>query len=267
MNEPRLIALDLCDRSRAKTWSFAAAFALCGHLAFAVFAIGQMREEPDDDLGAPGIEVALDLASAQIPVSDLPPGPDSDASAASAAVAPQKTEVKETDRPQETPVEAENPDRLVAQEAPKVPEEEQPEVKAQSAKPSEESVAHEATAPPALPNAPEAPQSKTRDPGTGESLQRARVTWQRELLAHLSKYKRYPSERTHKSAQILVALDLDRAGHVVAASIVKSSGDAAFDKAAIAMIERANPVPAPPPAIADQGLTFSLPVIFRENGR
>jgi TonB family protein len=64
-----------------------------------------------------------------------------------------------------------------------------------------------------------------------------------------------------------VTLTLDRTGRVLAATIAKSSGDAAFDRAAISMVERASPVPAPPPLIADEGLTFSLPVVFRKNGQ
>ena len=40
------------------------------------------------------------------------------------------------------------------------------------------------------------------------------------------------------------------------------SGDPAFDAAALAMLQRANPVPPPPPLVADDGLTFTLPVIF-----
>jgi TonB family protein len=54
---------------------------------------------------------------------------------------------------------------------------------------------------------------------------------------------------------------LDRAGRVVSASIAQSSGDASFDNAALAMMRRADPVPPPPALIADDGLSFSLPVI------
>jgi TonB family protein len=56
---------------------------------------------------------------------------------------------------------------------------------------------------------------------------------------------------------------LDRLGHVVSTSIVEGSGDAAFDAAALDMVRRSDPLPPPPPAIADDGLSFTLPVIFR----
>ena len=57
-----------------------------------------------------------------------------------------------------------------------------------------------------------------------------RATWQKELIAHLDRHKRYPAERSQKSAEILVGFALDRMGHVLSASIVKGSGDAAFDR-------------------------------------
>ncbi len=62
-------------------WVFAAAMAVTMHLAFAGFAYFQMMDDADaDDLGAPGIEIGLELASPDTPPSDLPPGPDSEES-------------------------------------------------------------------------------------------------------------------------------------------------------------------------------------------
>ena len=99
-----------------------------------------------------------------------------------------------------------------------------------------ESVAAEATATPSTEAIPEGPRSVAPAQGTGESARRVRATWQKELLAHLDKHKRYPAERSQKSAEILVSFALDRMGHVLSTSIVKGSGDAAFDQAALAMV-------------------------------
>jgi len=134
-------------------------------------------------------------------------------------------------------------------------------------KASEESAAQEATAAPTLQNVQEAAKSTTLDQGTGQSRQRARVTWQKELLVHLDKFKRYPADRSQRSAEILITMTLDRMGRVLSASVTKGSGDEAFDHAAVAMVERASPVPPPPPLIADEGLDFSLPVIFKKNAK
>jgi len=258
---------DDADPLRRKIWIFAAVLALGAHLAFAAFAIARMSEPDDDDLGAPGIEIAYELASTQNAMSELPPGPESEASAASPPVVEQKTAEKQTDLPKETSVESENPDRLVTIEKTDKPKEDEPEPKAKMMKPSDESAAQEATAAPTIENAPQSAKSTTPDQGTGQSRQRARVTWQKELLAHLDKFKRYPAERSQKGAEIVVTMTLDRTGHVLAANISRGSGDDAFDHAALAMVERASPVPPPPPLIADEGLDFSLPVIFRKTGK
>jgi TonB family protein len=130
-----------------------------------------------------------------------------------------------------------------------------------------ESVAAEATATPSTEAIPEGPRSVAPVQGTGESVQRMRATWQKELIAHLDKHKRYPSERSEKSAEILVSFALDRLGHVLSAIIVKGSGDTAFDEAALSMVRKSDPVPMPPPLVADEGLNFTLPVIFRVKGR
>lgn len=87
------------------------------------------------------------------------------------------------------------------------------------------------------------------------------------MVAHLDKHKRYPPEHIQKNVEILVNFVLDRLGHVVSATIVKGSGDPVFDNAALAMMHRSDPVPPPPPLIADEGLSFTLPVVFRVKGK
>ncbi len=82
-----------------------------------------------------------------------------------------------------------------------------------------------------------------------------------------NRHKRYPAERSRKGAEIVVSFVLDRFGHVLSTSIVKGSGDAAFDEAALEMVRRSDPLPQPPPAVADEGLNFTLPVIFKVKGR
>jgi len=145
-------------------------------------------------------------------------------------------------------------------------EEEQTVAKVQTA-PSEESVAAEATAAPSIEKAPEAVAIIAPAQGIGESARRAKLSWQRELAAHFDRHKRYPTDRASKAAEIVVSFELDRAGHIVASRLERSSGDTSFDEAALAMLKRSDPVPTPPPLVADEGLTFTLPVIFRVKGK
>ena len=129
----------------------------------------------------------------------------------------------------------------------KKPDDDQPKTPAVQTAPSNASVAAEATAMPNPHTAQEALRSTAPDLGTGESLRRMRTTWQKELAVHLNKYKRYPEDRTTGGAQVVVSFVLDRVGHVLSSRVVTGSGDQAFDDAALAMLERANPVPPPPP--------------------
>jgi periplasmic protein TonB len=251
-----------------RLWTIAAAAALALHLGGAALAVAHLRgEEPDDDLGAPAIEIGMELAAPHQEPTDLPPGPDTDASVASPALAEQKAELKQSELPKEVPTETEDPDREVSPNDTNKPKEDEPKIAAAPTAASAESVAAEATATPSSENIPQADRSVAPAQGTGETARRVRATWQKELIAHLDKHKRYPAERSQKTAEILVGFALDRMGHVLSASIVKGSGDAAFDAAALAMVRRSDPVPQPPPLVADEGLNFTLPVIFRVKGK
>jgi len=235
----------------------------CAALAFAHFE----SDDLDTSLGAQALEVGLEMTSPRLEATDLPPGPDTDASTASAAVAEQKAVVKDTDLPQAVPNEAEDPDRIVTENESKKPKEEETEKATVQTSASTESVAAEATAMPTNQAAQEAPSSVAPAIGAGESAQRVRSTWQKELVAHLDKHKRYPSHRLVKTTEITVAFVLDRLGHVLSTSIVKGSGDLAFDEAALAMVRNSDPVPQPPPLVADEGLSFTVPVNFRVKER
>jgi periplasmic protein TonB len=255
-------------RPSRRLWVFAAAAALALHLGCGALAIAHLREsEADDALGANAIEVGIEFASVRREVTDLPPGPDTDASVASPALAEQQAEVKETELPKDVPTETEEADRVVTPNESNKPKEDDPKIAAVQTQASTESVASEATATPSSEAIPEGPRSVAPAIGSGETARRARVTWQKELVAHLDKHKRYPRERAQKSAEILVSFALDRMGHVLSATIVKGSGDTAFDEAALAMLKRSDPVPQPPPLVADEGLSFTLPVIFRVKGK
>src|SRR3981189_29098 len=260
-------SLDTEQKPSRRLWIFAGLGALALHVGGGALAVAHLRaNDLDDSLGAPAIEIGLEMMSPHLEATDLPPGPDTDASVASPALAEQKAEVKETELPKDVPTETEDPDRVVTPNDSQKPKEDDPKSAAVQTSASQESVAAEATATPSTEEIPEGPRSVAPAQGTGQSAQRMRVTWQKELIAHLDKHKRYPAERSQKSAEIVVSFALDRMGHVLSTSIVKGSGDTAFDEAALAMVRRSDPVPPPPPMVADEGLNFTLPVIFRVKG-
>ena len=253
-------------RPSRRLWGAAGLAAILIHAsAFGAFWFEQPAEA-NDDVGAPAIEVGIELASVRAEQTDLPPGPESEANAASAAAVEVKQTVTETELPKAVPTETEDPDRIVTTASTAKPKEEDPVSVAIPTPASQESVASDATAAPTI-EAAQAPVTTAPVIGNGESTTRVRAEWQKRLVTHLDHNKRYPATIAHKNREVRLTFTLDRTGRVLTAAVVNSSGDAAFDEAALAMMQRADPVPAPPPLIADDGLTFTVPVLFRNKGK
>lgn len=85
--------------------------------------------------------------------------------------------------------------------------------------------------------------------------------WQSRVNAHLNRYKRYPAGESAQGTAS-VRFTIDATGRVTAASLARSSGNGALDRAAVDMVRRASPVPAPPPAIARASMSLTVPVNF-----
>src|SRR5579872_2766074 len=74
-----------------KLWIFAGLAALVLHVGGAALALAHLKPDIDDDsLGTPAIEVGVEMMSPQLEPTNLPVGPDSNASVASPALAEQK---------------------------------------------------------------------------------------------------------------------------------------------------------------------------------
>jgi protein TonB len=89
-------------------------------------------------------------------------------------------------------------------------------------------------------------------------------TWMAALVRHLQQYKRYPSAAQAHAEQgvALLGFTVARNGHVLARSIVHSSGHADLDNEVMAMIERAQPLPAFPPTMPQAKLNLTVPIRF-----
>jgi protein TonB len=104
-------------------------------------------------------------------------------------------------------------------------------------------------------------------PGTGTSIamQQAQASWEKSLVRHLNKFKRYPdaARAGNRQGDVRVKFTLDRAGQVVATDLVGSSGSVALDQEALAVLQRASPFPAPPVQVVGASFEFTLPIQFR----
>lgn len=268
MSKSASLAAPLARASAIPLWAVAAIAAVAMHGALGAGLIWTMaNEEPDDEMGAPAIEIAMDMAAPKTEQSEAPPGPESVASAAAPESAEAKPKTEATDRPKEEATETENPDRVVSVQEPEKPQEKVEEPQPTPSQASTASVAAEDSAAPKQEATPPAAVARAPVIGTGRAALQQRATWQKRLVAHLNRHKRYPADGQRREARVEISFSIDRSGHVQGATVAKSSGFPGFDAAALAMVRRADPVPAPPPLVADEGLTFSMPVVFRVEHR
>src|SRR5580698_5604001 len=96
------------------------------------------------------------------------------------------------------------------------------------------------------------------------SAPRIDPSWQSLLLKHLQQFKSYPSGARARNEQgvVLLAFTIDRGGHVLSRRIVSSSGFADLDAEVLALVERAQPMPAFPASMTEAQLDLTVPIRF-----
>jgi protein TonB len=99
---------------------------------------------------------------------------------------------------------------------------------------------------------------------TDSGAPRIDPSWQTILIKHIQRFKNYPSGARARNEQgvVLLAFSLDADGHVLERHIVKSSGHPDLDAEVLAMIMRAQPLPAFPPSMTETRLDLTVPFLF-----
>jgi protein TonB len=117
--------------------------------------------------------------------------------------------------------------------------------------------------PPAAPPASAAPPAPATAP-PAVNAGAARASWQARLVGWLERYKRYPrlAQEQHQEGTAYLRFTMDRAGRVLSSQIEKGSGYSLLDDEVAALIQRAQPLPAPPPEVTGAQITLTLPVQF-----
>ena len=240
-------------------WTLCALTVLLAH-GLAALAFIQRDDETNLDAGSPVVLIEL----APIPVApsltetELPPGP-------SAPDAEQRERIDASEKPRqdEPPVqETVQSPAITDPVPPPKPPEKQP-VEAAQQQPVEASTA---AAPPAIADFAEKPAA----PAAGRATQppsAAALRWQRSLVAHLERSKRYPRQAAGQSGIARLAFSIDRQGRLLGSRILKSSGSAILDAETLALVRRAEPFPAPPQDVADDQLSFIVPIRYASSFR
>jgi periplasmic protein TonB len=86
------------------------------------------------------------------------------------------------------------------------------------------------------------------------------MTWRNRIVTILERNKRYPAEARARGEHGVarLAFSIDEAGHLLSSRIVTSSGSAALDAETLALLQRAQPFPPPPPDLAGSELTVPI---------
>ena len=221
--------LDIDRKPSRPLWILAAVGALVLHLGCGALAFAHLQGDTGDEyLGAQG-DIGIELTSATAEDTDLPAGPDTDASVASPALPEQKAEVKETDLPKDTPTETEDPDRVVTTtEVRKSPR--RTIRRSRRCRPRPRRNRWRRKPPPGRRSRARGSTSIRRWSIRASARIRAKLLakWRGQLSAYLNLHKRYPEVRNARAATVKVGFVIDRMGHVVSMRVIEGSGDSAY---------------------------------------
>lgn len=95
--------------------------------------------------------------------------------------------------------------------------------------------------------------------------QKSKMNWKSRLQGHLMGFKRYPSlaRKQRQQGTAIIRFVVNKEGYVLSTKLIKSSGAAALDQEALAVIKRAQPLPLPPAEMLSNGqVSLAMPVDF-----
>ncbi|MFT3763268.1 MAG: energy transducer TonB [Pseudoxanthomonas sp.] len=236
-------------------WGGSLCVVLAAHAAIVVGALWWTHRTPPALSPLPAEAVMVELAPLPVappaPPTELPPGP----------VQQEQRKIEPRAEPAPKPLlrQKSQPRAEVS-----LPQQVQQERQTED---SAEANVDETTAPPSVP-APSDTRYAASQTLSGASTQ-ALVTWQSQILGRLEKFKRYPraAQRLRQQGAAQVLYTVDREGRVLSASLARSSGHESLDAEAVAAVQRASPLPPPPPEVPGDPITVTTPIEFALRGR
>lgn len=239
-------------------WLFSCCAALALHAGIAVMLLMQSGGAASEEtLGAMAIDIGVENVAPSFDAAEVSETPDAPSTAVAASASVATTQEERNPEPP-TQVADAGDQEIAAKTTTDHEERREAEVRASAAA----AVSAGEGAPSRVAER-ESTQSTATSIGSSAEAKRARAAWQRGLLAHIERLKRAPAG-AERSADVVVNFSIDRQGRLIAVEIVKGSGDPRYDRAAIDMVHRADPMPPPPPD--QEKLNFRIPISFRTGG-
>lgn len=88
------------------------------------------------------------------------------------------------------------------------------------------------------------------------------------VRAYVESHKVYPrgAKRLRQEGAVTISFTIDREGRLLSSRIVRTSGIAAFDQEALAVLKRAEPMPKPPRDVTGSTLEMTTQLEFNLDG-
>jgi protein TonB len=230
-----------------RRWSLAALIVLAAH--FGLMGTYFLLPAPEAEGSPDAPVVVLDFAPVpEAPASqfDIAPGPEMQEAQPTSKPPPQaEPEVVEPTPKMESPAPAEvtlpQPEPKAAEKKP----EQNPDTEKSIIEAVQQSVPAPQTTAPTRSERNNAAVPRAPSPGSGASRD-ATLKWQTLVAARLQQNKRYPAGAgaQHQQGTATLAFSVDREGRILSKRISRSSGHELLDDEALAMLQRAQPLPA-----------------------
>ena len=264
-------------------WTAAALLVCAIHVGLAA-AYLLLKPVPEARAEAPVIDVAF-MPETQTPApavpptqpsADQPPSPDqpsadppTDVPISSQAVVPgrepppanSETMVQPEPAPPpvaltmpELPAEPKSPDQVAVlpppERSPRKPEKVEKETRKP---PPPKAVASPGAKPARLASAP--------NPGQqSEGAETGRASWLSEFIAHMRSYNTYSASGSKESGTVRIGVTIDRNGRLLSHRVVGSSGSPTLDRAALDIVQRAQPFPRFPASMSQAQMVEVIPL-------
>ncbi|MCC7599654.1 energy transducer TonB [Janthinobacterium sp. FW305-129] len=242
------------------SWGIATSLVAAAALALLLWAA--WRPAPLASAQPPASVMVVFAAQAMSPETQQAAAVGARQSAASSAARPPKSAIRQEALP--VLARAAAPDIVAAEKEAKAAASPSPDPGKDAAKEAAVPAQASSSATPA-PSSVRGPQAAPFDSDT-PSNSAAPASWQSRVLGHLAHFKRYPGDarQRKRAGAAWVRFQVDRDGKLLASELVTSSGTVLLDREALQVLQRAQPLPAPPDNVLHQGtVTVTLPVSFK----
>lgn len=99
--------------------------------------------------------------------------------------------------------------------------------------------------------------TRAPSPGQGGGKAMSPARWQSRVYSHLNRHK---PRNVRSRGSVAVRFSFNTNGDVLSVRLVSSSGDQALDEAAVNLVRRSSPIPAPPPSVPT---SIIVPIDFK----